>query len=229
MAMKLKAVIFDLDDTLLNFGRNVDWKNMRREVVEHYLKRTMPVEVVAEYSSPLLLYARMFEFGKKFMSHEEVLKLQQEVNMIIEKYELQVVEKAAIIPGSIEVLEWVKKEDLKIGIITLQGRKVVQRMMMKYKIRSFADAVYYRESPGRPKPYPDHLLNCVKELGCNTNEVIFIGDHTSDMFAARKAGIYTICIDVYKEVFSKEELRKAGAKQIVDSIFEIPNIINKLM
>lgn len=226
--MKFKAIIFDLDNTLLTFGSNVDWGNMRKDIVKHYLKNEIPVEVVTEYRRPLLMYARMFDHGKKYLSQEKIMRLQQEVNKIIEKYELQVVDRTMIIPGSIVVLEWARKRGMKIGIITLQGRKAAQEIMQKTRIRGIADAVFYRDSPSRPKPYPDHLLSCLKELNCNSDEAIFVGDNTSDMLAAKAAGIYAVCVNVHRDYLSEEELKAAGADRLINGINELPNVIREL-
>ncbi len=226
--MKFKAIIFDLDNTLLIFGSNVDWENMRKDIVKHYLKNEIPVEVVTEYRRPLLLYARMFDYGKKYLSQEKIMRLQQEANEIIEKFELQVVNRTMIIPGSIEVLKWVRKRGMKIGVVTLQGRKATQKIMQKIGIHGIADAVFYRDSPGRPKPYPDHLLGCLKELNCNSDEAIFVGDNTSDMLAAKTAGIYAVCVNVHRDYLSEEELKAAGAERLINSINELPNVIKEL-
>jgi len=225
--MKVNAVGFDLDNTLLRFGVNVDWNSMRRSLVDYYLKSGVPVEFIAEYSRPLLLYARLYDTGKIHLSKERVLKIQEEASKIMEGYELQAVNKTSIIPGSIEVLKWLKERGIKIGIVTLQSEKSARRIFSKVDISGFADAIFYRDSPGRPKPYPDHIKDCIRELKCKTSETLFVGDNTTDMLAAREAGIYAVCVTVHEQ-YSEEELKKAGAKRLISNIGQLPSVIREL-
>lgn len=139
------------------------------------------------------------------------------------------VDDVKILPGSMEVLRWLQERGTKIGVATMNSRIVAQEVLTKTGIMHFADAVFYRDSPGRSKPYPDHVLGCLKEMKCSPEETMYVGDGLSDMEAAKAAGVYAVGISgIRVEGYAEEEIKYAGAKKIIKSLSELPSIIRGL-
>jgi len=68
------------------------------------------------------------------------------------------------------------------------------------------------------KPEPD-LVNAALEKAGNDNPSVMVGDSVWDVKAARRAGLPTLA--VLTGGFSEEELREAGAAQVVEAINEL--------
>jgi HAD superfamily hydrolase (TIGR01509 family) len=68
------------------------------------------------------------------------------------------------------------------------------------------------------KPEPD-LVNAALEKAGNDNPSVMVGDSVWDVEAARRAGLPTLA--VLTGGFSEEELREAGAAQVVEAIEEL--------
>ncbi|MFL5897930.1 MAG: HAD family hydrolase [Solirubrobacterales bacterium] len=68
------------------------------------------------------------------------------------------------------------------------------------------------------KPEPDLVQAAVEKAG-NDNPSVMIGDSVWDVEAAKRAGLPTLA--VLTGGFSEEELREAGAAQVVESIGEL--------
>lgn len=73
------------------------------------------------------------------------------------------------------------------------------------------------------KPDPEGILKLLDQLEVEPDEVIVLGDHHTDMLAARAAGINPIGIS--HGFGTPAELKNAGAVKIVDDIASIPRII----
>jgi len=68
------------------------------------------------------------------------------------------------------------------------------------------------------KPEPD-LVNAALEKAGNDNHSVMVGDSVWDVEAAKRAGIPTLA--VLTGGFSEEELREAGAAQVVEAINDL--------
>jgi HAD superfamily hydrolase (TIGR01549 family) len=68
------------------------------------------------------------------------------------------------------------------------------------------------------KPEPD-LVNAALEKAGNDNASVMVGDSVWDVEAAKRAGIPTLA--VLTGGFSEEELREAGAAQVVEAINDL--------
>jgi len=68
------------------------------------------------------------------------------------------------------------------------------------------------------KPEPD-LINAALEKAGNDNASVMVGDSVWDVEAAKRAGIPTLA--VLTGGFSEEELREAGAAQVVEAIEDL--------
>ena len=75
----------------------------------------------------------------------------------------------------------------------------------------------------RPKPAPDMMLEALRQLDCAPEETIAIGDMITDVQAAHAAGIK--CIGITHGFASREELKGAGADEIVDSLASFPSTV----
>lgn len=227
--MKIDAVLFDMDSTLLEIGKFIKFDSIRKTISKIYLKHGIPIEVIADYRSPATLFAKMYERGKEYLSKEEIIEMQKKASDAVIDFELKAVNRAYVLPGSIEVLKWIKDRGNKIGIVTVNSKTVSSQVTEKTGIRKFIDAFYCRDSLGRPKPYPDHVLQCLKQLNSSSDRAIFVGDHIDDMLASKAAGVYAVCIPNYRtDIFTEEELRVAGARKIIKTIKELPQVIHEL-
>jgi phosphoglycolate phosphatase-like HAD superfamily hydrolase len=53
------------------------------------------------------------------------------------------------------------------------------------------DVILTRESPGRPKPHPDGVIDAARRFGVERGEVLMVGDYVFDIEAGRAAGAST--------------------------------------
>jgi len=89
-----------------------------------------------------------------------------------------------------EVLNLLKEEGYKLGIITSAPKESVDKFLEKNGLNLF-DFIY---SEGNIFGKDKVMTNIMKEKNLNPKQVFYVGDETRDIEAAKRAGIKTIAV-----------------------------------
>lgn len=218
MNVMIRAVIFDLDGTLVNF--NIDYKALRAEVRSFLINQGVPASVLS-------LNERIFEMlnkteifmrnnGKPEKAFEEI---KSEVLKITEKYELEAAKTISLLPGVAEVLKTLKEMGLKMGLCTVSSEKTTNYILKKFKIESFFDVVTPRDKVKHVKPHAEHIEAALKALGVKPEEALVVGDSIIDVKCAKELNI--IAVGLLTGVSTQKELIDAGANYLITSITDL--------
>lgn len=216
----IKAVLFDLDGTLLNTLNHIGGS------VNKVLKKYgFPTHLMVEYKLKIgkgiesLLESSLPADGTENYSQKEMLE------ELKENYENNINDNSKVYDGIIELLEWLKAKGIHMGIITnklehLAGQNV-DYFFPDWNLDIKGDGGKFPM-----KPNPTALIASANEFKVNPNECIYVGDSGSDMVAAIQAGMDPV--GVTWGFRSDDELRKNGAKYIVHHPLEIKEIIEEV-
>ena len=94
-----------------------------------------------------------------------------------------------LIPGTIELLEWLRGRGIRCGLITNNSRLSVEAVLLKHPL-SF-DLILTR-GDGELKPEPDLFLKALDRLHVKPSHAVAVGDTHLDALAAHRAGIREI-------------------------------------
>lgn len=183
----LKAVIFDLDGLL------VDSTPLHLEANQIFIE------------SFGRLYLRP-ESGREGMriidivrDYKDLFDLPGTVEELHEKrqtifYEL-VTKELQLFPGAFELLEKVKKRDLKMALATSGDREYVNIVFEKWpRFKTFFTTLVVSEDVKRGKPYPDVYKKALEKLNIQSNEAVVLEDSYNGVAAAKGAGIQVIAV-----------------------------------
>ena len=184
----LKAVIFDLDGTLID--SKIDFRKMKRRNIRLLeasgVERGLLTEEMLNYD----IERRATEdLRTKGVSEEEIQRVFQKVAEIMSEIELEAIGNAKLIDGVVKTLEKLKRLGLKIGIITRGCREYVNKILEKFELEGLIDAVAARDDVLKPKPDPEHPQYLMKILGVKPSEAVLIGDHPLDALCAKNVGM----------------------------------------
>lgn len=223
--MVIKAVVFDLDGTLVHF--NLDYKKVRAEVRNFLLKRGFPHSVFPANESIFKMLKKVVIYMKNHGENDdEILKVREKVFSVADRYELEAAHKTDLIPGVLEALKALRRLNLKIGLFTLNGEKSVNRILKSRHLERFFDTVATRETVSEVKPDPVHLELTLKELQVEPEEAIVVGDGVGDMKCAKELG--ATAVGVTSGFSSPKELTRAGATCLITSPLDLPALIRQL-
>lgn len=221
----IKAVVFDLDGTLVNFI--IDYKTLRADVRSFLITQGIPFSVLSLNESifEMLNKAEIFmkNNGKPVQAIEEVYA---GVFKITEKYELEAAKAIGLMPGVTDVLKALKEAGLKIGLCTVSSEKTTNYILKKFNIECFFNAVTPREKVKHTKPHIEHLKTTLRALGAKPEEALMVGDSAIDMKCAR--GLNVIAVGLPTGVSNIKELTDAGANYIITLITDLPILIKQI-
>jgi len=170
---EIKAVIFDLDGTLVNLP--INWDEVR-EKVRKLLKTSHPLK-------PLGL--SVYEITRNNP------ELRERAFKLIESEELKAALQAKYDSRLHEMIVQLKKAGLKIGLVTLQGLKTAILVLEKLGIKNLFDVIVTRE---RSVYRLEQLKIALRELKVKPEETIFVGDTIWDREAGETLGCKILII-----------------------------------
>lgn len=185
--MKIAAVIFDLDGTVLDnedeYGAS--FKKVLESLgakVETDYPQTGGIGVKENWS---LLLARYKVKTSKSM--EALAQATQE------EY-LKLLDKVTLKEGFEEFVKSLREEGIKVALATSNGWWIVDEVFEKLSLERFFDAVTTGEEVEYKKPDPDLFLVTAGKLGVVPGECLVIEDAPSGIKAAKKAGMRVVAI-----------------------------------
>ena len=216
--MDIKAVIFDLDGTLVKFA--LDITNARKEAITE-IKR---IGINAENLDNLNVYL-MLKIIKSRTDANTYLKLKQSVWRIVEKFELKASKGVNIQPDALNTLVFIKRLGLKLALVTNNGRKATYYIIKKFNFDNFFDAIITREDSKELKPDGLSIGRSIKILGIKSQEAIYVGDSVIDVLAAKKAGVISVALPTGISRIS--DLVKTKPDFIIGSLQDMMDLINR--
>ena len=221
----IKAVIFDLDGTLVTF--NLDIKACRTEVIQYLTEQGLPRSLfsMTETAFDMLVKAKKY-LKAEGNGDQEFVKIEKAVFSIVESFELKAAGTNEIFPGIPETLEALRDMNLKIALCTINGERATSYILERFNLAHFFDAVVTRESVSDVKPHPAHLEAALDALKVRSQEAVLVGDSVKDVACANHLKV--LAVGVTTGLSSIEKLTRSGAHYIASSANEIPILVEQL-
>ncbi|KJR42564.1 haloacid dehalogenase [Candidatus Magnetoovum chiemensis] len=223
----MKAVLFDLDDTLYP---EIDFVRSGFRAVDAFFAKRYNFSCGFLYDQMLNILNRDGR-GSVFNTLLEDLGL-----FSIEKLNLMIYLYRSHLPSlklydeAIEVLEKFKKDGLGIGIIT-DGMASVQKNKIKsLGLESFVDIILYTDKLGREfwKPSVVPFQIALEIIHVEPQDAIYVGDNREkDFLGPNSIGMTSVYINRQSElpVADKENLNKALPSYVIANLKDLYTII----
>lgn len=226
----IKAIIWDLDGTLIYF--NINFVRARRAAIKILKRNGVPKPLLSVEFSILDNVAKAREYFKTQRHSEQIVsKIIKEVDDTITKVEYKAAQKAQMVHGIDQVLEYAQAKQLKQAIFTFNTNHNAEVSLNTVNLRHFFEIIVGRDNVNNLKPHPEHLTYICNHLKIKPSEALVIGDSSRDIEAAINVGAYSVALDTKKpNFFGGEFIKKAD---IIIELNEIPSkiieIIEKLL
>jgi HAD superfamily hydrolase (TIGR01549 family) len=221
LSLHLRVVIFDLDGTLIDSA--IPFKEMKSKVIAYLQANGVMLGLLNEdmLNSEIVKLA-VSNLRQKSFSRNRIAKVLAQVTEIMNEVELQSLDTASLIEGVPQTLQILKEQGLKLGIMTRGCHEYTQRVLDKFGLKQFFDAVVARDDVNHPKPDPEHAFHLLKLLRVKPQETLFVGDHWSDAECASQAGLNFVLVGCRQGI---EKVLDLGY-QAIDNINDIIKFIN---
>lgn len=198
MLEQVKAVIFDLDGTL------VDSMWMWKSIDIEYLGR-FGIELPADLQScieGMSFSETACYFKERFHLEDDIDQIKADWNqMAWDKYANEVPLKA----GVAEYLELLRKKGIKMGIATSNSRELVELVTKKHQIHSYFQSIRTSCEVSKGKPAPDIYLQVAKDLGVEPKECLVFEDVIQGIMAGKNANMKVVAV---KDAYSEEQTER---------------------
>jgi len=220
MYVPLKAVIFDLDGTLINSA--IPFKEMKIKIITFFQAKGVTFGLLNENLLNFeIVKLAVNNLQEKGFSRRQITKILSQVSEIMNEVELQSIDNASLIEDAAKILNYLKLRGLRLGVMTRSCHEYAQKILTKFGLDKFFDALAARDDVSQPKPNPEHAFYLLNLLGVKAEETLFIGDCWSDAECASQAKLRFVFVGRTKETAKVHEL---GYKNI-DSLNDLINII----
>lgn len=211
-----KAVIFDLDGTLLNTLD--DLADSTNYALSRFGYPTRTIEEVRQFvgNGVAKLIERAIPEGKNNPNFEKCLAIFKE------NYAQNMYNKTAPYNGIIEMLSNLKSKGIKIAVVSNKFDLAVKELCKKY-FEGFIDfAAGENEAQGiKKKPAPDTVISVLNEFNFAPEDAVYVGDSDVDIMTAKNSKMP--CISVTWGFRDEKFLLENGATILINAPSEIYN------
>lgn len=216
--MKTKALIFDLDGTLIDSLEDIALS--MNDVLQEFNLPTHPLKSYNQFVGDGALYLTQRAVPKNSSQEliDSILKRYKEV------YDKAIYHSTKPYEGIYELLEKLQNTSLKMGVLSNKPHEFTLKYV-KTLFHQFEFLQVHGQKEDVPKkPHPQGALNIAQAFNLSSDEILYIGDTPTDIHTAKNANMKSI--GVLWGFRTKEELQEAGADFLAQHPQDIWDIIH---
>lgn len=232
-----KAILFDLDGTLYEY--EPVHKKALTKVYKIFNKSVQPLSREK--------FTRLFNLSKTEIhqelsgtasAHNRVLYFQRLIEkthntvdpkIILRLYDIYwntFLDSMKLRKGVLETLKKIKRQDIKIVLVSDLTTQIQLRKMHKLKITPYIDFLVTSEEAGSEKPHLIMFLLALRKLDLLPKETLFVGDNKNkDISGANSAGIDTVWITRERKIPKKDKQDYSVPNFFIREIPEVLEIL----
>ncbi len=212
--MRVKAVIFDMDGTLidtseahikawLEASRSIGIRGLKADDVRCHLGKTS-----LAIAKGLLRHVGVSEdLAERFAELKDKLFLKKYVYMV------------PPFPHSAITLSSLKAQGIKVAVVSSNPSQLIKEVLRSTGLLKYVDVIVGQDEVREGKPSPEPILKALSKLGVGKGEALVVGDSRYDMIAAKRAGVRAY--GVLTGVDTADELLKAGAQKVLPTLRDL--------
>ena len=220
--MRLRAVLFDMDGTLLDSAPDFIAISQAMRV-----DRGLPAIADKLIRDQVSGGARAMVAANFAMAPEaegfEALRLE-----FLERYQSHCAVLTRPFDGINELLDEIEQARLIWGVATNKPVRYAEPIMQQLGLAQRSAVLVCPDHVSRSKPDPEMLLLACSQIGIQPGEALFVGDDERDIEAGRAAGCKTAAV-TYGYIHPQDNPRNWGADVVVDHPLELRAVLERAL
>ncbi|MBM1173260.1 phosphoglycolate phosphatase [Microvirga arabica] len=214
---QLKAIIFDLDGTLVDSARDLqDATNTL--LAEEGLRQIGLDEVksmIGDGAAKLVERATSAAGG-------DLMRLPEFVARFLKIYEANASCHTEAYPGVVDTLAGLRRLELPLAVVTNKPYAATMDILEALDLSAYFNAVVGGDTLPERKPHPAPILMALERLGVTPKAALMVGDNYHDVQAARAAGVRAFAVTYG---YSHKPHAELGADHLLEKMADLLPII----
>ena len=191
MSFKIKAVMIDLDGTLIHTAPEIARaaNSMLLGVGKPELEARQ-IEAYIGEGAPALI--------KRCLTAQPTNELDDEILAKAQKLFLahyaKIVTESEPYSGVLEAVQALKISGYRLACVTNKPESFTLPLLQASGLLQYFELVVSGDTLQKKKPEPDQIFHICEKFGVSVNEALLIGDSKTDIAAARNAGCYVFAV-----------------------------------
>lgn len=208
---KIKAIIFDLDGTLID-----SVTDLANSVNYTLGKLDLPLHTTEEIKS--FVGDGVQKLIKRSLGQTHMEKFDDAFAIFMKHYGAHCTDNTVVYPEVAETISFLA-EKYSLAVLTNKSATFSHRILTALKIDSYFKEVLGGDSLPTKKPDPAGILYLADKWGLAPDQLVMVGDHATDIEVGQRAGCKTVFIEG-----GIGETRGLKPDFIIKSMDELPNL-----
>lgn len=211
----MKACIFDLDGTLTDTLESLAYS------VRSTLREMQLPEITDEQCQSFVGNGarRLVEDTLKAVGDTDLSRIEEAMEVYGRVFDANCTYHVKPYEGIMELLKALKERDVKVAVLSNKPHKQTVKVVKEVLGEAWVDWAQGQQEHIARKPAPDGVYAVMERLGVSKEECIYVGDSEVDAATGENAGVKTVCVTWGFR--TREELKDAGAKELIDAPGEL--------
>ncbi len=210
MDKNVKIIIFDMDGVILD-------SEPLHEIARQRMFQSLGITPDESFPSPVGNSASGYwrKIMGLFQMEGDPVGLQEEQYRLVA--ELIVENNVPVSEGFMDVINYAKENDIKVGLASSSTRALVDETLRLLNVTQYFDCVVSGDEIPKKKPAPDIYLRVLELIGVPAECAVAVEDTKSGTIAAKDAGIF--CYGYVNPTSGQQDL--SNARAIIYNLREI--------
>jgi len=218
--MHLRAVLFDMDGTLLDTAP--DFIAVAQAMRQARGLSRIPDQQVRDVVSGGARAMVLSAFDVDPLSEEfETLRLE-----FLDRYQDHCAVESQLYDGMAQLLSEIEAADLLWGVVTNKPLRFAEPIMQQLGLSARSAVLVCPDHVSKSKPDPEPMLLACSHLGLEPSTTLFVGDDLRDIESGRAAGSRTAAVR-YGYIHPHDNPDEWGADIVIDHPLELRAILNR--
>ena len=217
--MRIQAVLFDMDGTLLDTAKDF-----------YAIVQSMRTERgLAPFDDEIGVRQQVSRGAQIMVAYAFALKPNDPTveplrDTFLARYELQHAQFTEPFPGVLDLLQHLDDAGIRWGVATNKPLRFAQPIMDALNLSARSAVLLCPEHVTHSKPAPDMLLAACQQLQLDPRQVIYVGDDQRDIDAGRAAAMHTVAVR-YGYIVPSDNPCNWGADAVIESMAELEPLL----
>jgi len=209
MSNEVKAVLFDLDGTIL------DTNELIIQSFLHALQGAVPNGFGREQIIPHMGQTLTDQL-RFFSGREDLAAFHAAYRAYNDRMHDEMV---SLFPGVAETIGQLQRHGIRLGVVTTKARRSTERALRLFELYELMDTVITLDDVEHAKPHPEPVVKALAAMEGEAAHACMVGDSAVDMESALRAG--AIPVGVSWSLKGEAVLRQAGAAHVLESMDQL--------